>query len=261
MRFSAGAHGCDLVVVSSKAVEEDFVRFCPSCREKVRVFPFPSLSVFMPPVESDSSSRAILEKYGIGRDFMLVVNQFWMHKNHALVIEAMGRLMSGSSCPQVVMIGQPFDHRDPNGKTLSRLLSRIAELELEGRLKLLGYVPRDVKNALLRSCKVMIQPSLCEGRNVSIEDAKALGRPVIASDLAVHREQVPGAFGFVRTDDVDGLAEMMRLADRQLPPGPEVLKEQSALESARRNAERVGSDLLRICREAVSLHEGTPDRR
>jgi len=182
------------------------------------------------------------------------VNQFWAHKNHVLVIEAMGRLLADGFCPQVVMIGQPFDYRDPSGKTMSHLFGRIAELGLEGRLKLLGYVSSDVKDALLRSCKVLIQPSLCEGWNVSIEDAKALGRPVIASDLAVHREQMPDAFDFVRTDDIDGMAEVMLQASRDLPPRPDAAKEKSALEMARKKVQYVGNDLWRICVEAVALH-------
>lgn len=252
--FGATAKGCDSVILSSWAVLEDFVRFYPAFQNKARCFPFPSLYSFVPTMQSEASCRTILEHYGIGPDFMLIVNQFWMHKNHILVIEAMGRLLAEHECPQVVMIGQPFDYRDPRGNTLSHLLVRIAELGLESRLKLLGYVPQDVKDALLRSCKVLIQPSLCEGRNVSIEDAKALGRPVIASDLAVHREQVPDAFGFVKADDVDGLSDLMRRAAKDLPPGPDAGREECSLEAARSNAKRVGSDLWKICREAVALH-------
>jgi glycosyltransferase involved in cell wall biosynthesis len=194
---------------------------------------------------------------------MLVVNQFWAHKNHIQVVEAMGWLARDRRCPQVVMIGQPSDNRDPTGKALSHLLRRVAELKLEGRVKLLGFVAAAERDALLRSCKALIQPSRCEGRNTSVEDAKALGRPVIASDIPVHREQSPAAFGFAAPDDAEGLAALMERADRELTPGPDPAREQQCLAAARADALDAGRRLWETCREAAglrTLRRGGPGR-
>jgi glycosyltransferase involved in cell wall biosynthesis len=63
----------------------------------------------------------------------------------------------------------------------------------------------------MRESRAVIQPSLFEGWSTVIEDAKALGVPVIASDLPVHLEQLgkEGAF-FSRTDATE-LADKIRL--------------------------------------------------
>jgi glycosyltransferase involved in cell wall biosynthesis len=182
--------------------------------------------------------------------FLLVVNQFWAHKNHACVVEAMGRLRREGRCPQVVMIGLPVDYRDRSGRTLSGLLGRIAELGLEGEAKILGFVEPGVRDALLRACRALVQPSLAEGWSTSVEDAKALGRPVLTADTAVLREQAPGAFGRFAPDDPGACAAVLERAGQELPPGPDPAREAAALERAAAAAREAGRTLRTIVEEA-----------
>jgi hypothetical protein len=55
----------------------------------------------------------------------------------------------------------------------------------------------------------VIQPSLCEGWSTVIEDAKALGRHVLASDIAVHREQLDRNVDFFAAHDHAALAALL----------------------------------------------------
>ena len=126
------------------------------------------------------------------------------------------------------MIGMPIDDRDPSGRYLSNLLAKIAEYRLEARVKILGFVPGTDRDDLFRSCQALIQPSRFEGWNTSIEDAKAIGKPVIASNLVVHREQLKDPVGFFDCDDVERLAELM-LAASNLHAGPDPDGERAAL--------------------------------
>jgi len=252
--FRRIADMADLVVFSSKAVRDDFARFAPWAAAKGRIYHFPSRLCFRDAAELPDD-ETVLDRYGISRDFFLVVNQFWRHKNHMQVLDAMGILQSAGSCPQLVMIGQPRDTRDVAGQYMSDLLGKVATLGLEGRAKILGFVPATVRDALQRACKALVQPSECEGWNTSVEDAKALGRPVIASDLPVHREQVPDAFSFFRVGDPDGLAAVLERADRELPPGPDNEGAAACLEAARRQAKETGKILLSICEEAMRLRD------
>ena len=243
------AGSADVVVLSSKDAKKDFDRFCPEYSEKARLFHFPSLFAFRED-PAPGETREVRERYGIESGFLLVVNQFFAHKNHIQVIEAMGRLLREGRCPQVVMIGLTVDPRDMSGRAMSGLLERIAELRLEGRVKLLGFVPADVRDVLLRNCRALIQPSEFEGWNTSVEDAKALGRPILASDLPVHHEQCPTAFGFFKTGDIAGLAELMAEACNELPVEIDTTREGESLKQARITARQSGEVLLAICREA-----------
>jgi len=252
--FGRWAHQANVVLVSSEAVRTDFAEFSPPNAHKARVFGFPSLLPFrtelgLPPV------REVLGRYGVEQDFMLVVNQFFAHKNHLGVIEAMGRLQAEGRCPQVVMIGSTIDHRDKATRAMSRVLSRVAELRLEGRAKILGFVPSEVRDVLLRACKVLIQPSEFEGWNTSIEDAKALGRPIIASDLPAHREQIGSPVGFFEPHDIEALAGLMANAAGVLPSGPDLQREAACIEGAREAACASGGALLAACREAMMFRD------
>ncbi len=64
---------------------------------------------------------------------------------------------------------------------------------------------------LLAHAVAVINPSRFEGWSSSVEEAKALGKPLIVSDIPVHREQVAGRttadlFG---VDDADALAGLL----------------------------------------------------
>lgn len=251
--FRHSAEVCDLVVVSSEASERDYQEFAPDLADKARIYRFPSRFAFDPALASpDADLDTVFEKYHIDRDFFLVVNQFWQHKNHEAVVEAAGILQRTTGrCPQIVMIGLPFDDRDRNGRYMSTLLGKIAEYGLEGRVKILGFVSGAERDALFRCCKALLQPSRFEGWNTSIEDAKAIGRPVIASGLDVNREQLPEAFGFFDLDDAAGLADLIARAD-SLPAGPDAEREAAALATARSQLVEIGRQLHAICEEAAA---------
>jgi glycosyltransferase involved in cell wall biosynthesis len=258
--FMTQAACADRVILSSEDAKAHFCTFAPRYAAKARVFRFPSLFACDAPLQDKVACEEVRQRYGIPENFLLVINQFWSHKNHADVIEACGVLKQRfGTCPQMVMIGTPSDYRDPSGKTLTHILSRMAELGLEGTIKILGFVPSAEKESLLRGCKALIQPSEFEGRNTSIEDARALGRPVIASDLAVHKEQLPDAFAFFSIRDVEGLADCIRRASHELPPGPDLIREQTGRNVARQEAHAAGEALWNIGAEVVTLAQTRRD--
>ena len=241
----------DRIIVSSEAVRGDFARFAPDLAGKARVFQFPSLLAFqtqLPACEPD----AVLARFGIAPGFFLVVNQFFAHKNHRLVLEAMAGLRGRGVAAQVVMIGAVVDYRDRAGRTLSALLGRLAELRLEGAVKILGFVDADVRDALMRSCRAVIQPSECEGWNTTVEDARCLGKPVLASDHDVHREQVPDAFAFFPVDAAATLAEAMNRAVSELPYGVNETREATALAAAGPRRDAAAAALMDLCCEAAA---------
>jgi len=68
-----------------------------------------------------------------------------------------------------------------DGPERTRVERLIQSLNLAGKVYLLGEKPHDETLAIMRSCDVLILPSICEQMpNVALE-ALALGRPVIAT--------------------------------------------------------------------------------
>jgi glycosyltransferase involved in cell wall biosynthesis len=236
-----------LLMLSSEAARADFDAFAPGLSAKARVVRFASLFAHQPPAGDPSRTVRHLR---LPEKFLLVVNQLWAHKNHAVVVEALARLRQGGLAIPAVFAGLPADFRDQENSTLSRVLQQIAAGGLSGQVTLLGRVSRQELSDLLRASAAVIQPSRFEGWNTTVEDAKALGRPLFCSDLAVHREQAPAALGFFGCDAPDELAALLASAWPGLVPGPSA-HESQVLAEAVLAARAQGEALLRICHEAV----------
>ncbi len=238
-----------LILLSSESARNDLAGFLPQHMPKARVLPFPSLFAFHPPEAADP--HGTLAKYRLPEKFALVANQFWQHKNHRLVIEAVALLKARGMRVPVVMTGQPSDFRDPQNRTVSELLQRIAEAGLAGQVTMLGQVAYGELIALMRAAAVMVQPSKSEGWSTVVQDGKALGRPLMCSAIATHREQAPDALGFFEWNRAEELAELIERHWEGLTPGPDTAREVECLARERDFARQHGRKLLQICEEAV----------
>ncbi|APR85735.1 Glycosyltransferase [Minicystis rosea] len=245
------AERSDRVILSSHDVASHFAAIYPREAHKVRVASFPSLFTFDPPRGDVASAREAPLRYGLPEKFALVINQLWAHKNHDVVIDAVARARDRGVRVPVAMIGAPFDYRDRRGRYLSSLLQRIARLDLGADVRLLGEVPFADLVGLLRCAAVVVQPSRWEGWSTTVQDAKALGRPHLCSDLPVLREQAPDALGFFGCDDPDALASL--LVDRwaSLAPGPDPAGEAEGFRIESAAQTRYGDVILAACREAA----------
>ena len=115
---------------------------------------------------------------------------------------------------------------------MPRLRRLLADLEIADRVRLLGLVPRKDQMQIFRHATLVLQPPLFEGWSTVLEDAKALGRPVLASDIAVHREQFEsagdGTASFFPPTDHEALAAALAVRWRRVPPGPDPTSETDA---------------------------------
>lgn len=244
------ASRCDALMLSSHDACRDARAVVPHAADKFHVIPFPSLFAFSPPAGDPSTA---VGKYHLPAKFALIANQFWAHKNHAVVVEALALLRSRGVRIPVVMTGLPNDPRDPQNATFSALLQRIVVAELQDQVFVLGRVPYEDLVSLMRSTALLIQPSRCEGWNTTVQDVKALGRPMICSDVAVHREQAPHACGFFGCDDAEGLARLLADAWPALAAGPDAEAERQAIAAEQDFARAHGASLLALCRRVARV--------
>ncbi len=247
--FRLLAERCNLVMLPSQNALEHFTAFAPDYADKGRVASFPSLYVYEFP---DGSAEVTRRKFNLPEKFALVANQFWRHKNHEVVIDAIRLLRDKGRTLHMVMTGMPVDGRDRNNETLSRILQKIAYAGLNDQIQILGMLRFDDLASLMRTAAVVIQPSRFEGWSSVVQDCKALGRPLLCSDIAVHREQAKDALGFFPCDSATLLAEILAENWPALEPGPDLVVEARALTAEREFARAHGQRLLSLCREAGS---------
>jgi glycosyltransferase involved in cell wall biosynthesis len=245
--FSAIANSQGVLLLSSQAALADFQTFYPAATVQPRVWSF--CSTIQPGSEADC--RQALKSFGLPSKFLYLANQFWRHKDHATVFEALNLLRQQGIAIAIVCTGKQQDRRDP--AYVQSLLDKLTQYNLRDQVYLLGVVPRQAQIQLLRAAAAVVQPSRFEGWSTVIEDAKALGRPIIASDFAVHREQLDGydPAWLYTTGEPQDLARCLIETWGSLAPGPDLGCESAAanLNSDKRLA--LAHQFLAIARDAM----------
>ncbi len=198
------------IVFSSQSALSDFERFYPGQTIEPHIIHF---AVFNDRVALDRA--ALKRRLGLPERFFYSPNQFWIHKNHATILDALGILRARGVKPFVAFSGREFDWRAP-GHT-EALKQRVIDDGFQDQVAFLGFLPRDEQLVLLEDATAIIQPSLSEGWSTVVEDAKSVSQYVIASDLAVHREQLTTNCAFFPPRDAAALADLIEAATKSAP--------------------------------------------
>lgn len=207
------------IILSSYDAQQALSAFEPSAVGKSRVLQF----VAQPQVSAETTGLATLqERYGLAGRYFHVPNQFWAHKNHKLILDAMAVLKSRGEPVVVVSTGATEDYRQP--RYFDRLMAHAEEVGVRGSFRVLGVIPYDDLVGLMLNSVALINPSRAEGWSTSVEEAKSLGKRIILSDLPVHREQAPPDGVYIDPDDAAGLADAMGDALRTFDPAAEAAR-------------------------------------
>ena len=201
-------HGfCDLadrIIVSSRDAQQDLEGFDSRGAAKSRVLRFVAQP---PPMEGQPSLAELKRLHGIEEPFFHVPNQFWKHKNHHRVVEALRVLKDRGRFVRVVATGATEDFRHPGHYEWLLDLSR--ERGVDDRFISLGAVPFPHVAALMRASIALVNPSLFEGWSTTVEEAKSSGKRVVLSSIPVHVEQDPAGGVYFDPDDSDALADAL----------------------------------------------------
>ena len=231
----------ETVVFSSETAADDFRRFWPEAKAQASVLRFatsPAADWFQ------GDPAAVQNRYHLPDRFFVVSNQFWQHKNHRTLFLALGLLAARGVRPQVVCTGSPADYRAAD--FYSSLLDLLRTGGCEAQVTLLGVIPRGDQIQLMRRSLAIVQPSLFEGWSTVVEDARLLGKRVLASDIAVHREQHPPGCRFFASESTESLADALGDWWATLAPGPDPAAEARASGDAGQAITAFGRQFLRI---------------
>lgn len=182
--YRALSYSATRVMLSSQDARKDCERFFPQTRGKTSVLPF---CVQLPSQNAGISPEHVRGVYKLPQRYIYMPNQLWRHKNHLGVLEALRALKRDGKDIVVVASGNPSDVRNPAHP--EAVLSKISQYGLEDCFRFLGLIPYEHIMPLMRGALAVINPSLFEGWSTTVEEAKALGVPLLLSDLGVHREQ------------------------------------------------------------------------
>jgi hypothetical protein len=201
------------IMLSSESALRDCRALYPDLANDVSVVrfatqPAPDLLTANPP--------DVLAQYGLPPGYFYLPNQFWRHKNHQVVVDALTILKQRGVGVVVAASGSPNDPREPD--YFDDLMRQVEARGLATNFRYLGMIPLDHVYALLRSSTALINPSRFEGWSTTVEEAKSFGVPMILSDLDVHREQTGGTARYFGVDDPGALADHLSEVSQSAEP-------------------------------------------
>ena len=204
-----------MFVCTSEATRSDLLMLYPSVEERTYVIPTSVSSSFRPAPRSrdqivdlltssisDERSAAEFAAQAVADDFryLLVVSTVEPRKNHNRLLDAWERVRRRVEPGlALVVVGAPGWGSEP-------VLERLTATAARGTLVHLDGVPTADLRELYSNATAVVCPSVAEGFDLSGIEAMRCGAPVIASNIAVHRENYGEAALYFDAYDVDDLA-------------------------------------------------------
>lgn len=235
------------VLVSSESARKDCEHFYPAAKRRIAVARF-AVRATLQPGESDPQISA---KYGLPSRYFYLPNQYWAHKNHVRVVDAL-RLLRGRGINIVVASsGNPQDPR--HADHYMRLREKVSREGLTEHFLFLGNIPsRDVAT-LMRSSVAMLNPSLFEGWSTTVEEGKSLGVRMVLSNLAVHREQTGTVAEFFDPNDPLAIAASLERVWSAFLEPPTLAEQRIAASDAELRIGDFAVQFTQACNQARSL--------
>jgi alpha-1,3-rhamnosyl/mannosyltransferase len=135
--------------------------------------------------------------------YVLAVGTLEPRKNLVSTLEAYRKL------PDSMARAHPLVIAGLKGWLTEELQRRLAGLEAEGKVRVLGYVSAEALVALYGGARLLVYPSLYEGFGLPPLEAMACGTPVVVSNRASLPEVVGEAGTQVDAHDVAAIADAM----------------------------------------------------
>jgi len=163
----------------------------------------------IPPKKEIIGLSVLKKKYKFNTLFFYIPNQYWVHKNHFIILKAIKYIKKKNNLKKILILssGLSTDYRNPDH--FLKIKNFISKNNLKNNYKYLGVVPfKDVLSLIYHSIAV-INPSKFEGRSSTVEQAKSMGKKVILSNINIHKEQKPRNANYFDPDNYKQLSKIL----------------------------------------------------
>ena len=197
-----------MILADSEVGKDDILNFyreVVSDADRIKVLPLMPASTLAPAVTAMDQQNT-RRRYSLPERYLFYPAQFWPHKNHRRIIEALGALRQheGLQIPIVFCGAHSGKIRE---ETFNEIMSVAAELDVAKQIYYLGYVPDADMSALYAGAVALVMPTFFGPTNIPVLEAWKLNCPVITSDIRGIREQSGDAALLVAPDSVEAIAQ------------------------------------------------------
>lgn len=247
--FLNKAKNSEIVILSSNDALKDFSKFAPEYAHKGRVLKFVAILEDNIYEKTDGIKEKTIAKFNLPEKYFYIPNQFWKHKNHKVVFEAISILKQQGIDIQIIFSGTTNDYRHLN--YFDELMQFAKENNLEKNINFVGLIDLIEVYYLMRNCISIINPSLFEGWSSTVEEAKSLGKNIILSNLNVHKEQNPPCAIYFDPNNAFELAEILKEKYLNDKSGPDFELEKIAQKNIEKRIIQFGESYQSILLEVL----------
>lgn len=154
-----------------------------------------------------ADTKLVLDKYCLDDGYFFYPAQFWAHKNHIRVLEALLLLRKKGFEYKVVFAGGDKGNR-------SHIEHFVVKYSLEKQVKFLGFVPAEHMRGLYEGCLAVVMPTYFGPTNLPPLEAWTIGKPLIYTSHLIN--DVGEAALCVNPDLPEELAEAMMTCEDEI---------------------------------------------
>ena len=188
-----------LVITESEHLSDLILQRYGIDRERCLAMPMSPAPFLQDEFAVDKDS--VLKVYGLDEGYFFYPAQFWSHKNHVRILEALVLLREAGINPIVAFSGGDHGNR-------SHIENLVTLHSLNEQVKFLGFVPAEHIRGLYEGCSAVVMPTYFGPTNLPPLEAWMIGRPLIYS--AHLKEHGGDAAMYANSDDAAELAAAMR---------------------------------------------------
>jgi len=186
----------DQVIAISEHTKNDIVELYGTNPEKISVVHLAAGDTFKP--ANNEEKRALRQKYGTNRPFILYVGQRGGYKNFITLLKAFSIWKNKDEYELVCVGGKSWSSEEAGLISKNGLLDRI---------KLFGFMDDRELMALYSLAAAFVYPSKYEGFGIPLVEAMACGTPIVAANISSIPEIAGNAALYFDPDSEASLAD------------------------------------------------------
>jgi glycosyltransferase involved in cell wall biosynthesis len=200
-------HNATLLVADSEVGKEDILNFYERDglqADRVKVLPFLPPTYLKADVGEEQRQR-VRREYSLPERYLFYPAQFWPHKNHKRIVEALGMLKEtrGMDINVVFCGSHSLEIRE---RAFHDVMTTATRLHVDKNIHYLGYISNNDISAVYAEAAGLVMPTFFGPTNIPVLEAWTFGCPVLSSDIRGIREQVQDAGVLVDPRSVESIA-------------------------------------------------------
>ena len=206
--FRNGCRYATLILAESEAGKEDILAFYGRygiTDDRIKVLPYLPPPYIAADV-SEAEQQRVRAAYDLPERYLFYPAQFWPHKNHRRIVEAL-HLLKHERRQEIPMVFCGSHAGEIREQNFHEVMGLSGEFGVERQILYLGYVADEDISSIYAQAAGLIMPTFFGPTNIPILEAWAFGCPVLTSDIRGVREQAGDAAILVDPRSSESIAD------------------------------------------------------